>query len=176
MTAEYDYPTTEEAHERTRTFKESIAYEKHPQLPKSSPLTISFVAQVNAAVRRQYQIIWGDKATFLIKQLSTLAQALIAGSLFYNAPNNSAGLFVKSGALFFSLLYNSLLAMSEVTDSFTGRPVLIKHKSFAYYHPAAFCIAQITADIPILIFQISIFALVLYFMVGLTMSDRAFFT
>ncbi|QKX63303.1 uncharacterized protein TRUGW13939_10472 [Talaromyces rugulosus] len=176
MTAEYDYPTSEEARERTRAFKESIAYEKHPQLPKSSPLTISFAAQVNAAVSRQYQIIWGDKATFLIKQISTLAQALIAGSLFYNAPDNSAGLFVKSGALFFSLLYNSLLAMSEVTDSFTGRPVLIKHKSFAYYHPAAFCIAQITADIPILIFQISIFALVLYFMVGLTMSAGAFFT
>lgn len=176
MIAEYDYPTSEEARERTSTFKDSIAYEKHPQLPKSSPMTISFPAQVSAAVSRQYQIIWGDKATFLIKQISTLAQALIAGSLFYNAPDNSAGLFVKSGALFFSLLYNSLLAMSEVTDSFTGRPVLIKHKSFAYYHPAAFCIAQITADIPILFFQVSIFGLVLYFMVGLTMSAGAFFT
>ena len=125
---------------------------------------------------RQYQILWGDKATFIIKQVATLLQALIAGSLFYNAPDNSGGLFVKSGALFFSLLYHSLLAMSEVTDSFSGRPVLVKHKGFAFFHPAAFCLAQITADIPVLLFQITMFSLVVYFMVGLTMSAGFFFT
>jgi ABC-type multidrug transport system ATPase subunit len=176
MAAEYDYPLTDAAKERTEAFKESVSQEKHRQLPSSSPLTTSFTTQVRAAIVRQYQILWGDKATFLIKQISTLAQALIAGSLFYNAPDNSGGLFVKSGALFFSLLFNSLLSMSEVTDSFTGRPVLVKHKSFAFYHPAAFCLAQITADIPIVIFQVSTFSIVLYFMVGLTMSASAFFT
>jgi ABC-type multidrug transport system ATPase subunit len=176
MAAEYNYPTTEHAKERTETFKQSVAHEKHPRLPKTSPLTASFYTQVKAAVARQYQIIWGDKATFIITQFSTLSQALIAGSLFFNAPNNSAGLFPKAGALFFSVLYNSLLSMSEVTNSFTGRPVLIKHKSFAFYHPAAFCIAQIAADIPITLFQVSIFSIVLYFMVGLEMSAGAFFT
>ena len=134
------------------------------------------MTQVKACVIRQYQIIWGDKATFIIKQLSTLAQALIAGSLFYNAPANSSGLFVKSGALFLSLLFNALLAMSEVTDSFSGRPVLAKHKAFAFYHPAAFCIAQIAADIPVLLVQVSHFSLVMYFMVGLRQDAGAFFT
>lgn len=176
MEAEYNYPDTEEAKLRTEDFRTSVTHEKHKSLPKSSPLTVSFYAQVHAAVIRQYQIIWGDKATFIIKQASTLAQALIAGSLFYNAPNNSAGLFVKSGALFLSLLFNALLAMSEVTDSFSGRPVLAKHKAFAFYHPAAFCIAQIAADIPVLLIQISHFSLVLYFMVGLKHDAGAFFT
>ncbi|KAJ5649509.1 ABC multidrug transporter atrF [Penicillium longicatenatum] len=176
MISEYDYPTSDVAQQRTQDFKDGVAFETSKQLPKNSPLTVSFTEQVKACVYRQYQIIWGDKATFIIKQVATLMQALIAGSLFYNAPDNSGGLFVKSGALFFSLLYNSLLAMSEVTDSFSGRPVLIKHKDFAYFHPAAFCLAQITADIPVLLFQISMFSLVVYFMVGLTMSAGAFFT
>ena len=134
------------------------------------------MTQVRAAITRQYQILWGDKASFIIKQASTIMQALISGSLFYNAPNNSAGLFVKSGALFFALLFNSLLSMSEVTDSFTGRPILAKHKSFALYHPAAFCIAQIAADIPVLLFQVSTFSIILYFMVGLRSDAGAFFT
>jgi ABC-type multidrug transport system ATPase subunit len=176
MLAEYDYPTTDIAKERTKAFREIIKQEKHKSLPKKSPLTVSFYTQVRAAVTRQYQILWGDKATFIIKQASTLAQALIAGSLFYNAPPNSAGLFVKSGALFFALLFNSLLAMSEVTSSFSGRPVLAKHKGFALYHPAAFCIAQIAADIPVLLIQISHFSIVLYFMVGLKMDAASFFT
>ncbi|KAI5307634.1 hypothetical protein KEM55_007783, partial [Ascosphaera atra] len=115
---EYDYPTTAEARGRTDLFEQSVRAEKYPKNAKSSPYTASFQQQLLAAISRQYQILWGDKATFIIKQFSTLVQALIAGSLFYNAPDNSGGLFVKSGALFFSLLYNSLLAMSEVTESF----------------------------------------------------------
>lgn len=176
MEAEYNYPTTDEAKSCTEDFRVGVQEEKHKSLPKKSPLTVSFTAQVKACVTRQYQILWGDKATFLIKQISTLLQALIAGSLFYNAPNNSAGLFVKSGAIFIALLFNSLLAMSEVTNSFTGRPVLAKHRGFALYHPAAFCVAEIAADFPVILVQISHFSLVLYFMVGLTMDAGSFFT
>jgi ABC-type multidrug transport system permease subunit len=176
MIAEYSFPTSEEAKEKTKLFQEAVAIDKYPKLTAKSPYTVSFTEQVKACVIRQYQIVLGDKASFVIKQVATLVQALIAGSLFYNAPDNTGGLFIKSGALYFSLLYNSLTAMSEVTDSFTGRPVLVKHKHFAYFHPAAFCLAQIAADIPILLVQISGFSLVLYFMVGLTMSAGAFFT
>ncbi|EFQ32652.1 ABC-2 type transporter [Colletotrichum graminicola M1.001] len=176
MIVEYDFPTKEETKEKTRLFQQSVAGEKHKQLPDSSPLTTSFATQVRACIVRQYQIVWGDKATFIITQVSTLVQALIAGSLFYQSPNTTGGLFMKGGALFFALLFNSLLSMSEVTNSFTGRPVLLKHKSFAYYHPAAFCIAQIAADIPVILFQISTFSVVLYFMVGLKTTAGAFFT
>ncbi|KAF7554149.1 hypothetical protein G7Z17_g3127 [Cylindrodendrum hubeiense] len=176
MIAEYDYPTTELAKERTNAFQAGVVNEKDKSLPATSSMTVGFGHQVLACIKRQYQILAGDKASFIIKQVSTVAQALIAGSLFYNAPNNSGGLFIKSGACFFAVLFNSLLSMSEVTDSFTGRPVLIKHKGFAYFHPAAFCLAQIAADIPVIIFQVSIFSIILYFMVGLTSSAGAFFT
>lgn len=176
MTAEYNYPTTEEAKDKTVKFKEGVTIEKDKRLPSSSPFTVGFIAQTKACVARQYQILWGEKSTFIIKQVSTIVQALITGSLFYNAPSTTAGLFIKSGACFFALLFNSLLSMSEVTDSFSGRPVLLKHKSFAFFHPAAFCIAQIAADIPVILFQVSIFSIILYFMVGLTSDAGIFFT
>ncbi|KAL2129334.1 hypothetical protein VTI74DRAFT_7926 [Chaetomium olivicolor] len=176
MRAEYDYPASEDARENTRLFRQAVAAEKHSQLPSSSPLTASFPMQVKTCVLRQYQIVWGDKVTFIIKQVFTMMQALIMGSLFYSAPENSSGLFVKSGALFFSLLYNALLSMTEVTNSFNGRPILVKHKLFCFYHPAAFCIAQITADIPLILLQVSVFGVILYFMVGFTTTASAFFT
>jgi ABC-type multidrug transport system ATPase subunit len=135
MDRQLDYPTLQEAKMNTQTFCEAVTIDKSNQLPKSSPMTVSFQDQVKACVTRQYQILWGDKATFIIKQGSTLVQALIGGSLFYNAPANSAGLFIKGGALFLALLYNALVAMSEVTDSFAGRPILAKHKAFAFFNP-----------------------------------------
>ncbi|KAH7271712.1 hypothetical protein B0J15DRAFT_509767 [Fusarium solani] len=160
----------------TRLFKEGVRQEKDKKLADKDPMTVGFIQQVKACVQRQYQILLGDKATFIIKQVSTIIQALIAGSLFYNAP---ILLVVCSSSLVLASspsCFNSLLSMSEVTDSFTGRPVLLKHKSFAFFHPAAFCIAQITADIPVILFQVSTFSIILYFMVGLTSSAGAFFT
>ncbi|CAO2652590.1 Nn.00g008730.m01.CDS01 [Neocucurbitaria sp. VM-36] len=176
MDRELEYPTTEEAKSNTRTFLDAIALDKSPHLRKSSPMTVSFGTQVKACVIRQYQIIWGDKATFIIKQGSTVIQALIAGSLFYNAPANSSGLFIKGGALFLALLFNALMAMSEVTDSYAGRPILAKHKNFAFYNPAAFCIAQVAADVPILLFQVTFFIVILYWMTALKATAAAFFT
>lgn len=176
MKKDYDYPTRPAPVAQTDDFKTAVSHDKHESLPKNSPLTASFTTQIRACIIRQYQILWGDKSTFIIKQTASLVQALVVGSLFYNAPNNTEGLFLKGGSLFFALLYNSLVAMSEVTDSFTGRPVLAKHKAFAFYHPAAFCIAQIATDIPVLIFQVSIFSVVLYFLSALKIDAGAFFT
>ncbi|KAL5113816.1 hypothetical protein ACEQ8H_008317 [Pleosporales sp. CAS-2024a] len=176
MEAELNYPTTDAAKANTDTFRRAISMDKSPKLPKTSPMTVSFLQQVRACVTRQYQIIWGDKPTFVIKQGSNVVQALIAGSLFYNAPDNSAGLFVKGGALFLALLFNALLAMSEVTDSFTGRPILAKHKNFAFFNPAAFCIAQIAADIPILFVQVTCFVVLIYWMTALKATAAAFLT
>lgn len=174
---EEEYPTTAAAKERTVAFQETVALEKHKSLNSSSVFTVSLYHQVLACIVRQYQIIWNDKATFTIQQVSSLIQALIAGSLLYNASASSSGLFIKSGSMFFAILYNAILTpMSEVVASFTGRPVLIKHKHFAFFHPAAFCFAQIVLDVPIALFQISIFSLILYFMTGLEMNAANFFT
>lgn len=176
MRSEYDYPTSDVAKERTKLFQEGVRQFKNKKLSDDSPMTVGFFEQAKACVIRQYQIVLGDKPTFFIKQISMIIQALIAGSLFYNASNDSSGLFIKSGAVFVALLSNSLVSMSEVTESFTGRPVLLKHKSFAMYHPAAFCIAQIAADIPIILLQVTTFSVIEYFMVGLTATASHFFT
>jgi ABC-type multidrug transport system ATPase subunit/ABC-type multidrug transport system permease subunit len=169
------YPESETARTNTLAFQDLVAKEKH-RGTRDSPVSANFFKQVQITVVRQYQLLWGDKSTMLIKQLATLVQALIGGSLFYAAPNNNLGLFIKGGAIFFSTLYHALLALGEVTDSFTGRPVLAKHRSFALYHPAAFVIAQIVADLPILMFQVGHFSIVLYWMVGLKATAAAFFT
>jgi ABC-type multidrug transport system permease subunit len=66
--------------------------------------------------------------------------------------------------------------MSEVQDSFHGRPVLVKHKEFAFFHPAAFVLSQIFSDIPFLLIQIPIFSVVVYFITGLLRTAGAFFT
>ncbi|KAJ3541172.1 hypothetical protein NM208_g4732 [Fusarium decemcellulare] len=171
-----DYSMSNTAIQDTKVFRESVAARKAKSLSQNSLSNVSFGHQVLNLTVRQYQLIWGDKATLLMKHVSTLIQALLAGSLFYNAPANSHGLFIKGGALFWSILYHCLVAMAETMTTFFGRPVLAKHKEFALYHPSAFCIAQVASDIPGLLIQVTTFVVVVYWMAALKATAAAFFT
>lgn len=177
MDGQLDFPEAEATKELTSGFKTMVEREKHPGfLTKRTPHTASFWLQLKASVIRQVQVLRGDKTVLFVKQGSNVIQALSVGALFYKAPDNSGGTFLRNGALFTSIVFNVFLAQSEVTDSFVGRSVLTKHRSLAFHHPAAWCLAQIIVDIPITVIQITLFSLPLYFMVGLTNTADAFFT
>ena len=96
---------------------------------KEKNYTLPFHKQVWACTHRQVLIMVGDKISLGAKWGGILFQALIVGSLFYNMPKTSSGVFTRGGVLFFMLLFNALLALAELTSTFTSRPILQKHKS-----------------------------------------------
>lgn len=118
----------------------------------------------------------GDKLSLGIKVASAIIQALVCGSLFYNLPGTSQSIFTRPGVLFFPVLYYLLESMSETTGSFTGRPILARHKAFGLYRPTAFCIANAVTDIPMVLIQVTCFTIILYFMSALQMDAGKFFT
>ena len=52
---------------------------------------------------------------------------------------------------------------------------MLKHKSFQFYRPAAFAIAQTVVDIPLVFIQVLIFDVVTYFMANLQRTASQFF-
>lgn len=70
----------------------------------------------------------------------------------------------------FSLLFNALIAQAELSAFMQGRRVLEKHKHFALYHPSAFYIATVIADVPLALIQVIVFELCVYFMMGLVLD------
>ena len=91
--------------------------------------SLSFHQQVFALTRRQFQIMVGDRQSLFGKWGGILFQSLIIGSLFYNLPKDATGVFPRGGVLFLLLLFNALLALAELTASFSARPILLKHKT-----------------------------------------------
>jgi ATP-binding cassette, subfamily G (WHITE), member 2, PDR len=79
------------------------------------------------------------------------------------------------GVIFFQLLFNALLALAELTAAFESRPILLKHKSFLFYRPSAYAIAQTVVDIPLVLIQVLIFNIVVYFMADLQRTASQFF-
>jgi ATP-binding cassette subfamily G (WHITE) protein 2 (SNQ2) len=87
--------------------------------------TISFPAQVAACTSRQFKVMYGDKLSLAARWVGVAFQSIIVGSLFYDLPSNALGVFPRGGILFFTLLFNALLAMAELTAAFESRPMLV---------------------------------------------------
>lgn len=162
----------------TEDLKMAVASERGKQhIPrKRSPYTEPIWAQIRACTLRQFQIMWGDKFSLIVKICSCIIQALVCGSLFYDLPEDSNSIFTRPGVLFFPVIYFLLESLSETTGSFMGRPIITRQKRFGFYRPTAFVIADSITDIPVVMTQITCFSLILYFMSALQMDAGRFFT
>ncbi|KAH8679388.1 ABC-2 type transporter-domain-containing protein [Ilyonectria robusta] len=142
--------------------------------PKS-PYMISLPMQVGLTTKRAYQRIWNDLSATATSAFISSVLALIIGSVFYGTPNTTAGFYSKGSVLFQAVLLNALTAISEINSLYSQRPIVEKHASYAFYHPAAEAIAGIVADIPIKFVTATVFNIVIYFLAGLRREAGAFF-
>ncbi|KAF2642827.1 hypothetical protein P280DRAFT_276326 [Massarina eburnea CBS 473.64] len=157
---------------------ERMAEERQGAMTKATKkknFMLPFHKQVTACTVRQFKVMIGDQQSLAGKWGGILFQALIVGSLFYNLPPTAQGAFPRGGVIFFMLLFNALLALAELTSAFESRPILLKHKSFSFYRPAAYAIAQTVVDVPLVLVQVVIFDIVVYFMANLQRTASQFF-
>ncbi|KAK4983719.1 ATP-binding cassette transporter snq2 [Elasticomyces elasticus] len=166
-----------EIHEFEEEAKQMIEarHAEQTKATRKKNYTISFPQQVAACTHRQFLVMIGDKQSLFGKWGGILFQSLIVGSLFYDMPKTSSGVFTRGGVMFFMLLFNALLALAELTSAFESRPILLKHKTFQFYRPSAYAIAQTFVDIPLVFVQVTIFDLVVYFMSNLQRTPSQFF-
>ncbi|RDW64630.1 hypothetical protein BP6252_10281 [Coleophoma cylindrospora] len=163
--------------EHTATTKSAV---KKEQPKHSSPLQSSYTTglghQIMVCIIRQLQVMGGDKWSMGMQQIAAVVMALVSGSLYYNLPTTSAGVFPRTGALFYPLVFFNLASMGEVTASFMGRPILARHRDFSLYRPTAYVVARALTDIPNVLLQVSIFSIIFYFMAGFQVDAGKFFT
>ncbi|KAI1084422.1 ABC-2 type transporter [Whalleya microplaca] len=155
--------------------KRRVRSENLPKKTKKNNYTIPFHQQVIALTKRQALVMLGDKASLIGKWGGIVFQGLIVGSLFYNLPDTAAGAFTRGGVLFFILLFNALLALAEQTAAFESKPILLKHKNFSFYRPAAYALAQTVVDVPLILVQVVLFDVIIYWMAGLSATPSQFF-
>lgn len=142
--------------------------------PKS-PFLISVGMQIRLTTVRAYQRIWGDFAATSTQAVIHTVLAVILGSVFYGTPNTTDGFFAKGSVLFMAILLSALTAIAEINSLYAQRPIVEKHFSYAFYHPAAEAIAGVVSDIPIKFITATLFNIILYFMAGLNRTPGAFF-
>ncbi|KAF3355139.1 hypothetical protein VdG1_04351 [Verticillium dahliae VDG1] len=161
-------------------FESSLVEQRQQREAASSEIkkknyTLPFHQQVIACTKRQFLVMTGDRASLLGKWGGLVFQGLIVGSLFFNLAPTAVGVFPRGGTLFLLLLFNALLALAEQTAAFESKPILLKHKSFSFYRPAAYAIAQTVVDVPLVFIQVFLFNVIIYFMANLGRTASQFF-
>jgi ATP-binding cassette, subfamily G (WHITE), member 2, SNQ2 len=151
-----------------KEFKESVQQAKsHRTVSKKSPYTVSLLRQVHTCLQREFWLLLGDKTALYTKAFIIVAIGFIIGSLFYGESLDSSSTFSRGGALFMSILFLCWLQLAELTKVVTGRNVIARQHEYALYRPSAVTIARVIMDFPVLLPQVSVFAIIMYFMCNL---------
>jgi ABC-type multidrug transport system permease subunit len=77
--------------------------------------------------------------------------------------------------MFFAMLFQALQGLAELAGAFETRPVLIRHKAFAFYRPGAYAVAQVFSDLPVMAASAIAFSLPIYFMTNLGRTASQYF-
>lgn len=170
-----DYNDEIDEDETRSKYYQSIQQEKMKGSRTKSPFTISYLEQLKLCFIRSYQRILGDSAYTITLMFASVAQAFVAGSLYYNTPDDVSGAFSRGGVIFFAVLFMSLMGLAEISASFSSRPILMKQKNYTMYHPSADSLSNFVMSIPISIFINTFFVIILYFLSNLARDAGKFF-
>jgi ABC-type multidrug transport system permease subunit len=165
----------ERQEENLARFRQQKNFRQAKNMRPKSPYIISIPMQIRFNTKRAYQRIWNNKSATMASTVVQIVMALIIGSIFYGTPNTTDGFYAKGSVLFVAILLNALTAISEINNLYAQRPIVEKHASYAFYHPATEAAAGIAADIPIKFITSTVFNIILYFMAGLRREPSQFF-
>ena len=151
-------------------FKHNVRTDKSRFVSSKSPYTISHFRQVVLCTKRQLWQLKGHLKPLYIKLVSAVIYGLLIGSMFYNQPQTTDGMYSRGGMLFYSAILLAWLQLSELEDAMEGRDVISRQKKFAFVRPSAVCLARVISDIVVSFLITALFLIVVYFLAGLKMS------
>lgn len=143
-------------------FRAAVRKDKHRGVGTNSSYTSNFAEQVYYLTKRQIWIKLGARLDLGASIITAFIVAVLCGTVFHNISDTSLGAFNRGGVIFMSLLFNSMEALAELPTQMTGRPVLYKQQSFAFFRPSAMPLAQLISDIPFAFVRVGVFAITVW--------------
>ena len=153
--------------ENSEAFKQTVKASKSRYVPKKSSYTVSFAKQVSICTKRQVWQLLGNKSAMAIKFGSTIINALLIGSMFYDQPRTTDGAFSRGGFLFYSAILLGWIQLAELEEAVQGRNIISRQKRFAFVAPSAVSIARVFIDFVVVFIQTILYSTIAYFLAGM---------
>lgn len=151
-----------------------VEQEEAVLIPTSS-YNLSLPLQIWECLKREVQLVSGQRRVHYIKWITTIILSLVVGSEYFDVSTGSQGAFTRAGIIFYALIFNGWMQFPELFDAHTNRPVLERQASLNLYRPSSLAIARILIDIPLIFVQHVWFMLSFYFLAGIQLDAGKFF-
>ncbi|KFA79185.1 hypothetical protein S40288_02404 [Stachybotrys chartarum IBT 40288] len=171
----------EDAFRRSEQYKavvDSLSAKRNEAPSKGSRrkvYALPFHRQILACSVRQFRVLAKDTNTWMIEAITIIIQSLVLGTLFRDQPHATQAFFILGTSLFKSVLVPALQSMSEFSNSFAERPLVIRQKLYRFYRPAAYALGLVLTDAVWKVVAIT-YNIPQYFLTGFQRSADKFFT
>ncbi|QLQ81628.1 hypothetical protein HG537_0F03890 [Torulaspora globosa] len=133
------------------------------------------LSQLSTCTKRAFQRIAADKSSMIAEFISVTVQALVIGSLFYNVPLTTIGSFSRGSLAFFSLLFYTFMALTNLPNEFQRQGIINKQLQLNFYRRWIEALASIICECAFKMVLVIIFTLILYFLAHFQYNASRFF-
>ncbi|KAK4489207.1 hypothetical protein RD792_005002 [Penstemon davidsonii] len=134
--------------------------------------------QFKSCLWKQWWTYWRSPAYNLVRNIFALTLALLIGTIFWKVGTkreSDTDLLTILGALYVSLLFVGITNCSTVQPVVaTERTVFYRERAAGMYSALPYAMAQVTVEIPYVLFQATHFTFIVYGMVGFEWTAAKF--
>lgn len=137
----------------------------------------SFFKQFLIVSERTLKNLWRNPQTSILQVVVMLVFAAIVGAVYWQIDNDcKSGIQNRVGAFFF-IIMNQIFGNLSAVELFIKERAIFMHENVSgFYRVSAYFFSKVVCDvIPMRFIPVSIFAVVVYFMLGLQMDVGKFF-
>jgi ABC-type multidrug transport system ATPase subunit len=148
-------------------FKGRVAVTKSRFVSSRSSYTTSFFRQSVLCSRREFWYLRNHLAPLISKLVCVVVSAFLIGSMFYNMPNDTSGVYSRGGFSFYSSVLVAWFQIAELENSFADREVVTRQKRYAMVRPSAVVLGKTTYDLVTVVALAITYSLIAYFLSGM---------
>jgi ABC-type multidrug transport system ATPase subunit len=153
-------------------FKGRVAGTKSRFVSSHSSYTTSFFRQSVLCSKREFWHLRNHIAPLISKLLCVIVSAFLIGSMFYNMPNDTSGVYSRGGFCFYSSVLVAWFQIAELENSFMDRDVVTRQKRYAMVRPSAVVLGKTTYDFVTVVVLAITYSLPAYFLSGMRAEVR----
>ncbi|GAB7362987.1 hypothetical protein MBLNU230_g3282t1 [Neophaeotheca triangularis] len=173
--ADEDSEDTQSEENATSPFEDSRTVKKSRYEPTSSSYNTSIGNQLRICLLREWWQLRQHMSPLYVRLMSIIVNAFLIGSMFYNQPRNTDGMYSRGGFVFYSVITTGWIQLAELEGAMEGRLIVARHKTQAMVRPSLVGLAKVVFDLAIVLVGVVIFAVVVYFLAGMRREAGPFF-
>ncbi|KAF1948168.1 putative ABC transporter [Byssothecium circinans] len=161
--------------QKYQKFVASMGMQKSGSRRAKSPYIRSYGEQVLLCLKRGFWRLKTDPSLTIEQLVGNTIFCLVISSVFYDLPTTTDSFRGRGVLLFWATLIIAFSSSLEILTLYAQRPIVEKHRAYAFYAPSAEALASALTDLPYKIINTIIFSTILYFMTNLRRGAGAYF-